>query len=108
MKCLEKFYVAMAWSNQTFIHDVCHVTDDVMGCLATEEQHHLPVYSEFIMSIMEKLEMLKEHVCHRGKLRSLSFCPSFCNTFYTSNIFGTLHGRVSKFHKKKLIHIFVF
>ena len=71
MKCLEKFnYVAMSRSNQTFIHDICYVTDDVMGCLTTEKQHHLPVYSEFIMSIMEKLEMFKEHVCHRSTFSS--------------------------------------
>ena len=65
--CLYKFLNSSGEAtNQTVIQNVCQVTDDVIGCLATENSNQLPMYVSLVKRIAGHLENLKELACDKG------------------------------------------
>ena len=68
--CLNRFINGTtAQHNQSTIHNMCLVADDVIDCLATKEHNENFLYSKYILSIIDKVKMLKEHVCNTGKMK---------------------------------------
>ena len=70
-QCLYKFVSSsgrLDAGNQSTLQNVCHEIDEVISCLATEKQHQLPIYFNFVTNTVDKIENLKEHMCSNGEI----------------------------------------
>ena len=83
--CLYKFLNSSGEAtNQSAIQSICQVTDDVIGCLATENSNQLPMYVSLVKRIAGHLEHLKELACDKGKknhamkMSRVMRKPAFC------------------------------